>query len=85
LVAKSEFLGTLVLGLITTHSSEALNLVLVDLKGGATFAGRTAMGTARRARCPPARGVWSCLPPIDAVLVAHNSPGRHGQCLTDRR
>ncbi|MDF2980046.1 MAG: FtsK/SpoIIIE family protein putative EssC component of Type secretion system, partial [Actinomycetospora sp.] len=32
-------LRTLVLGLITTHSSEALNLVLVDFKGGATFAG----------------------------------------------
>ncbi|GAA4865995.1 type VII secretion protein EccCa [Actinomycetospora straminea] len=36
---KSELLRTLVLGLITTHSSEALNLVLVDFKGGATFAG----------------------------------------------
>ncbi|MDD7942875.1 hypothetical protein PHK61_31130 [Actinomycetospora lutea] len=34
----SELLRTLVLGLITTHSSEALNLVLVDFKGGATFA-----------------------------------------------
>ncbi|WP_018330945.1 type VII secretion protein EccC [Actinomycetospora chiangmaiensis] len=36
---KSELLRTLVLGLITTHSSAALNLVLVDFKGGATFAG----------------------------------------------
>jgi len=36
---KSELLRTLVLGLITTHSSEVLNLVLVDFKGGATFAG----------------------------------------------
>lgn len=36
---KSELLRTLVLGMITTHSSEALNLVLVDFKGGATFAG----------------------------------------------
>ena len=36
---KSEFLRTLVLGLAMTHSSEQLNLVLVDFKGGATFAG----------------------------------------------
>lgn len=36
---KSEFLRTLVLSLIATHSPEALNLVLVDFKGGATFLG----------------------------------------------
>lgn len=36
---KSEFLRTLVLGLTITHSPERLNLVLVDFKGGATFAG----------------------------------------------
>ncbi len=36
---KSEFLRTLVLGLAMTHSSESLNIVLVDFKGGATFAG----------------------------------------------
>ncbi len=36
---KSEFLRTLVLGLIATHSSAMLNLVLVDFKGGATFLG----------------------------------------------
>ncbi|SNT66077.1 DNA segregation ATPase FtsK/SpoIIIE, S-DNA-T family [Asanoa hainanensis] len=35
---KSELLRTLVLGLAATHSSEDLNLVLVDFKGGATFA-----------------------------------------------
>ena len=35
---KSEFLRTLVLGLVATHSPERLNLVLVDFKGGATFA-----------------------------------------------
>ncbi|MGW5496993.1 type VII secretion protein EccCa [Streptomyces olivaceoviridis] len=34
---KSELLRTLVMGLVTTHSSEVLNLVLVDFKGGATF------------------------------------------------
>ncbi len=36
---KSEFLRTLVLGLVATHSPDALNLVLVDFKGGATFLG----------------------------------------------
>jgi DNA segregation ATPase FtsK/SpoIIIE, S-DNA-T family len=35
---KSELLRTLVLGLAITHSPEELNLVLVDFKGGATFA-----------------------------------------------
>ncbi|MFG1920453.1 type VII secretion protein EccCa [Cryptosporangium sp. NPDC048952] len=34
---KSELLRTLVLALATTHSSELLNFVLVDFKGGATF------------------------------------------------
>ncbi|HEX3783008.1 MAG TPA: type VII secretion protein EccCa [Pseudonocardiaceae bacterium] len=36
---KSELLRTLVLGLAATHSSEILNFVLVDFKGGATFNG----------------------------------------------
>ena len=36
---KSEFLRTLVLSLVASHSPEALNLVLVDFKGGATFLG----------------------------------------------
>ncbi|MEZ0340064.1 type VII secretion protein EccCa [Mycobacterium sp. pV006] len=36
---KSEFLRTLTLGMIAAHSSEELNLVLVDFKGGATFLG----------------------------------------------
>ena len=35
---KSELLRTIVLGLAATHSSEHLNLVLIDYKGGATFA-----------------------------------------------
>ncbi|MEV4722104.1 type VII secretion protein EccCa [Micromonospora humida] len=35
---KSELLRTLVLALTVTHSPEILNLVLVDFKGGATFA-----------------------------------------------
>ncbi|TQS43812.1 type VII secretion protein EccCa [Cryptosporangium phraense] len=34
---KSELLRTLVLALAATHSSELLNFVLVDFKGGATF------------------------------------------------
>jgi DNA segregation ATPase FtsK/SpoIIIE, S-DNA-T family len=36
---KSELLRTLTLALAMTHSSEILNFVLVDFKGGATFAG----------------------------------------------
>ena len=36
---KSEVLRTLVLTLAMTHSPQRLNLVLVDYKGGATFAG----------------------------------------------
>jgi S-DNA-T family DNA segregation ATPase FtsK/SpoIIIE len=36
---KSEFLRTLTLGMITAHSSELLNVVLIDFKGGATFLG----------------------------------------------
>jgi S-DNA-T family DNA segregation ATPase FtsK/SpoIIIE len=34
---KSELLRTLVLALAATHSSQSLNFVLVDFKGGATF------------------------------------------------
>ncbi|MGW5386491.1 type VII secretion protein EccCa [Nocardia sp. NPDC003963] len=40
---KSEFLRTLVLSLVTTHSPDLLNLVLVDFKGGATFLGMDAL------------------------------------------
>jgi S-DNA-T family DNA segregation ATPase FtsK/SpoIIIE len=36
---KSELLRTLVLGLAVTHPPTALNFVLVDYKGGATFSG----------------------------------------------
>ncbi|BBH65135.1 type VII secretion protein EccC [Actinoplanes sp. OR16] len=35
---KSELLRTLVLALAATHSPDTLNLVLIDFKGGATFA-----------------------------------------------
>ncbi|MEV4560456.1 type VII secretion protein EccCa [Kitasatospora sp. NPDC049285] len=40
---KSELLRTLVLALALTHSSEILNFVLVDFKGGATFLGLDAL------------------------------------------
>ncbi|WP_449385758.1 type VII secretion protein EccCa [Cellulomonas soli] len=40
---KSEVLRTLVLALALTHSPEDLNFVLVDFKGGATFAGMAGM------------------------------------------
>ncbi|WP_241237041.1 type VII secretion protein EccCa [Georgenia faecalis] len=40
---KSELLRTLVLALAMTHSSETLNFVLVDFKGGASFAGMAGM------------------------------------------
>lgn len=35
---KSEFLRALVVSLLASHSPEVLNMVLVDFKGGATFA-----------------------------------------------
>ncbi|MBB1245593.1 type VII secretion protein EccCa, partial [Streptomyces durbertensis] len=40
---KSELLRTLVLGLAVTHTSETLNFVLADFKGGATFTGMATM------------------------------------------
>jgi ESX secretion system protein EccC len=40
---KSELLRTMVLSLAVTHSSEDLNFVLVDFKGGATFASLDAL------------------------------------------
>ncbi|MEL6891595.1 MAG: type VII secretion protein EccCa [Actinomycetota bacterium] len=36
---KSELLRTLILSLACTHSSESLNLILVDFKGGSAFLG----------------------------------------------
>ena len=36
---KSEFLRTLILGLVASHSPADLNLALIDFKGGATFLG----------------------------------------------
>ncbi|HKT00830.1 MAG TPA: type VII secretion protein EccCb, partial [Rugosimonospora sp.] len=40
---KSELLRTLVTALAVTHSSERLNLALIDFKGGATFAGMASL------------------------------------------
>ncbi|MEU3570234.1 type VII secretion protein EccCa [Kitasatospora sp. NPDC036755] len=40
---KSELLRTLVLALAMTHTSEILNFVLADFKGGATFSGMADM------------------------------------------
>ncbi|MCE1180579.1 MAG: type VII secretion protein EccCa [Micrococcales bacterium] len=40
---KSELLRTLVLALAMTHDPEQLNFILVDFKGGATFAGMADM------------------------------------------
>jgi S-DNA-T family DNA segregation ATPase FtsK/SpoIIIE len=40
---KSELLRTLVVGLAATHAPEALNFVLIDFKGGATFLGLARM------------------------------------------
>ncbi len=40
---KSELLRTLALGLTLTHAPEDLSLVLVDFKGGATFAGMSSL------------------------------------------
>jgi len=40
---KSELLRTLVTGLAMTHSPEHLGFVLIDFKGGATFAGLTGL------------------------------------------
>ncbi|MGA5464191.1 type VII secretion protein EccCa [Mycobacterium sp. NPDC050041] len=36
---KSEFLRTLTLGMLASHSPDRLNIILIDFKGGATFLG----------------------------------------------
>ena len=48
---KSEVLRTLVLGLALTHSPQILNFVLVDFKGGATFAGMADICLLYTSRC----------------------------------
>lgn len=41
---KSELLRTIVLGMMARHAPDVLNLVLIDFKGGATFAGMERTG-----------------------------------------
>ena len=52
---KSELLRTLVLALAVTHSSEMLNFVLVDFKGGATFTGAGPAAAHQRGHHQPRR------------------------------
>jgi S-DNA-T family DNA segregation ATPase FtsK/SpoIIIE len=67
---KSELLRTLVLALATTHPPEALSLVLVDFKGGATFAGT--------ARLPHVAGVITNLAD-DLALVDRMRDAMYGE------
>ena len=77
---KSELLRTLVTGLAMTHSPELLSLVLVDFKGGATFAGLTEL--------PHVAGLITNLaddlPLVDRVRDAlHGEQQRRQQMLRD--
>ncbi|GAB3451629.1 type VII secretion protein EccCa [Actinophytocola sediminis] len=72
---KSELLRTLVLGMAMTHSSEILNFVLVDFKGGATFLGLD--------RLPHTSAVITNLAD-EAPLVTRMQDALHGE-LTRRQ
>ncbi|WP_436536858.1 type VII secretion protein EccCa [Actinoplanes sp. HUAS TT8] len=69
---KSELLRTLVLGLAATHSSETLNFVLVDFKGGATFLGLD--------RLPHTSAVITNLAD-EAALVGRMQDALHGELV----
>jgi S-DNA-T family DNA segregation ATPase FtsK/SpoIIIE len=69
---KSELLRTLVLGLAMTHSSETLNFILVDFKGGATFLGLD--------RLPHISAVITNLAD-DAALVGRMRDALHGELV----
>ncbi|PYC64869.1 secretion protein EccC [Micromonospora arborensis] len=69
---KSELLRTLVLALATTHSSETLNFVLVDFKGGATFLGLD--------RLPHTSAVITNLAD-EAALVGRMQDALHGELV----
>jgi len=69
---KSELLRTLVLALAITHSSEILNLVLVDFKGGATFLGLDTL--------PHTSAVITNLAG-EAALVARMQDALHGEMM----
>ena len=69
---KSELLRTLVLALAMTHSSETLNLILVDFKGGATFLGLDAL--------PHTSAVITNLAE-EAALVGRMQDALHGELV----
>ncbi|SFF47418.1 DNA segregation ATPase FtsK/SpoIIIE, S-DNA-T family [Actinacidiphila alni] len=69
---KSELLRTLVLGLALTHSSETLNFVLVDFKGGATFLGLDSL--------PHTSAVITNLAD-EAALVSRMQDALHGELI----
>jgi S-DNA-T family DNA segregation ATPase FtsK/SpoIIIE len=69
---KSELLRTLVLGMAMTHSSEVLNFVLVDFKGGATFLGLD--------RLPHVSAVITNLAD-EATLVTRMQDALHGEMV----
>ncbi|MEV4826506.1 type VII secretion protein EccCa [Micromonospora sp. NPDC049274] len=69
---KSELLRTLVLSLAVTHSSETLNFVLVDFKGGATFLGLD--------RLPHTSAVITNLAE-EATLVSRMQQALHGELV----
>ncbi|MFE4451349.1 type VII secretion protein EccCa [Streptomyces sp. NPDC056796] len=69
---KSELLRTLVLSLALTHSSETLNFVLTDFKGGATFLGLD--------RLPHTSAVITNLAD-EAALVERMKDALHGELI----
>ncbi|MFE5767051.1 type VII secretion protein EccCa [Streptomyces sp. NPDC056485] len=69
---KSELLRTLVLALALTNSSETLNFVLVDFKGGATFLGLDAL--------PHTSAVITNLAD-EVALVARMQDALHGELM----
>ncbi|GHF23834.1 type VII secretion protein EccC [Streptomyces fumanus] len=69
---KSELLRTLVLALALSHSSETLNFVLVDFKGGATFLGLD--------RLPHTSAVITNLAE-EAALVSRMQDALHGELI----
>jgi len=69
---KSELLRTMVLAMAMTHSSEILNFVLVDFKGGATFLGLD--------RLPHVSAVITNLAD-EATLVTRMQDALHGEMV----
>ncbi|MFD3944639.1 type VII secretion protein EccCa [Streptomyces sp. NPDC058579] len=69
---KSELLRTLVLSLALTNSSETLNFILVDFKGGATFLGLDAL--------PHTSAVITNLAD-EAALVSRMQDALHGELM----